>query len=72
MNPIQTVVSAYLLVSRRNDALSRSGRRLFFGSIVVVLLVLRSQGREVAFGELLSHDQRLAVASELRRFMKSY
>ena len=157
MNPIQTVVSAYLLVSRRNDSLSPSGRRLFFGSIVVVSLaiasfwalngawyvlpfavvemvvemavlygamtlierhagdfesirlcgdsvlveqrrrgclsrhdfnrywvqlvvsdagggrlVMRSHGREVAFGELFSQDQRLAVASELRRFMKSY
>ena len=42
MNPIQTVVSAYLLVSRRNDSLSRSGRRLFFGSIVVVSLAIAS------------------------------
>ena len=153
MNPIQTVVSAYLLVSGRNDSLSPSGRCLFFGSIVVVSLaiasfwalngawyvlpfavvemavlygamtlierhagdfesirlcgdsvlveqrrrgclsrhdfnrywvqlvvsdagggrlVMRSHGREVAFGELFSQDQRLAVASELRRFMKSY
>lgn len=35
-------------------------------------LAMRSHGREVAFGEFLSDDQRTAVVAELRRFMKSF
>lgn len=152
MEPTHTAAPDFLLVARRNDSLSPSGRRLFFVSIVVVSLAIafwwafngawyvlpfsvielvvlygalrlverhagdfesitvsgdrilveqrrrgrssrhefnrywvqlvvndtgngqlamRSHGREVTFGELLSSDQRSAVASELRRFMKS-
>ena len=153
MDPAQTVAPEYVLIARRNDSLSPSGRRLFFVSIVFVSLAIaslwafngawyvlpfsvlelvvlyvalklverhsgdfesiqvagdrilveqrrrgrvsrhefnrhwvqlvvtdaargrfamRSHGREVTFGEFLSNDQRSAVTSELRRFVKSF
>ena len=42
MEPTQTVAPDYLLVARRNDSLSPSGRRWFFMSIVFVSLAIAS------------------------------
>ena len=74
---IQMSGDQILIEQRRRGRFSRHEFNCHWVQLVVTdagrgQLAMRSHGHEMTFGEFLSNDQRSAITSELRRFIKNF